>query len=72
MLNARFSPKSFSNNHDFLLPSQELIEISSEAMEKPYEAAKREYTTTDIQIIADKISEKLVKLVEQQLVESQK
>lgn len=67
MLNTRFSTKSYSYNHDFLLPNEEIIEVNAEKSEHPYEVVKPEITTIEIKLIADKISEKLVKLVEQQL-----
>lgn len=67
MLNTKFSTKSYSYNHDFLLPTEEIVEVTIEKTEHPYEVIKHETATIEIKLIADKISEKLVKLVEQQL-----
>lgn len=72
MLNARFTNKSYSYNHDFLLPHDEKIDGKAEKSEHPYEVVKPETATIEIKLIADKISEKLVKLVEQQLTELSK
>ena len=75
MFSAIFTTNIYSyNNHDFLLPEVEKIEMINEEPNtgSPYEINKAGFTNTEIKVIADKISDKLIKIVEQHLVELQK
>ena len=69
MIFSNISPKPFFINQDTQIHFPEKFEYLNEESQSsdPYEIEKTQLSEIDIKIIADKISSKLIKLVEEHL-----